>query len=819
MFKHYLFAALSHFRRHKTITIINLLCLMLGLAAFVGTHWVVMVMDSADRYLPNANRIYAITQSVTFVGGITSGSQPITVWQAAKYLRDDFPQLQTIARSSVPENIPVTVRDAKTSLSGRYTDAEFFDIFPMSFVAGNAKDALRQPHSVVLTADAAEKLFSGPQAALGQRLLISGTDEVTVRGVVNNVRRPSHMQSGSQFGFDMLVSMDIYEQAPTKQAARASWLTISMVTYALLPSDGSLTAQQLTQDLKSFAERHIPVEQCNCSFGAMPLNAIPMTYANGVVGTHRTGVTASFLMYVLGALVLFVTCTNYANLATAQSAARAKEIGMRRVVGASRSQVAMQFLFEAALLVSIAMLAIIILIGSGLAASKSPETAFVLQRVASSAKTWIGAILLLILTTLAAGAYPAFFLSKIKPIAAVQAGRSKSTPRKISRLLVGVQFTLASFLLIAVMVMVAQTAAMKRSATGGDVASLIVIENDLRSAQVNMESLRTELLTQPHIKSVTGFGTQPWGAIIGQLRINSSSDDSSPPRLALPNIVGFDFFQTLDMKLLAGRAFDRSHTGDISKWKDSSTATVLIDLAMAEQQGWQDPQQAIGKTLFLRGGLSPDIKPRPLQVIGVVDGKMLGIMTVGATSNVYFLDPTTARYPIIKISTDDVKTALHEVDTVWSKLAPNVAIVREYPEDIVNKTYKIIGGVATAISAFSLLACIGALVGLIGISMHIISRRTHEIGVRKTLGASTRSIFALLMRDFARPVVISNLIAWPLAFLAMRAYLNLFAERSALSVKPFLLSLIVSVLVAWLVVATQTLRAARVKPADVLRYE
>lgn len=819
MFKHYLLAALNHFRRHKIITGINLVCLMLGVAAFVGTHWVVMSMDSADRYLPNADRIYAITQTVAFAGGINSGIQPVTVWQTSKFLRNDLPQLQAVARSTLPENIPVAVRDTKTALLGRYTDAEFFDIFPMSFVAGNAQDALHQPHSVVLTVDAARKLFADSQAALGQRLLLSGHDEVTVTGVVNAVQRPSHMQSGAQYGFDMLVSMDVFEQAPAKQVARETWINLSTITYVLLPGNGALTPQHMRQELQSYAQRHVPIEQCNCSFGAMPVNEISMTYPNGVVGAHRTGITAGFLMYVFGGLVLLVTCMNYANLATAQSAARAKEIGMRRVVGASRGQVAAQFLFEAALLVGTAMFAVILLIGAGLAASNSAETAFVLQRVLATRQTWIGAALLLILTTLAAGAYPAFFLSHIKPITAVQAGHQKSPPRKLSRILVGVQFFLASFLLIAVMVMGGQTSAMKRSITGGEFDSLVVIANNMRSAQVSMESLRTELLNQPHIKSVTGFHTKPWSAVIGQLRIGTSPEDSSPPRLAMSNIVDFDFFQTLDMKLLAGRVFDRNHATDISKWKDRTSAAVVIDDAMARLQGWNDPQQAIGKTLFLRGALAPDVQPRPLHIIGVVKGKMLGVLAIGAASNVYFLDPETARVPIVRFATDDVKAALLEIDTVWSKLAPSVSILREYPEDILNKTYKILGGVASAVGIFSVLACIGALLGLVGVSTHIIGRRTHEIGVRKTLGASTQSVFSLLMRDFAKPVVIANFIAWPFAFLAMRAYLNIFAERSALSVKPFLLSMLVSVLVAWLAVASQTLRAARIKPAEVLRYE
>ncbi len=820
MFKHYLFAALNHFRRHKIIITINLLCLMLGLAVFVGTYWVVTSMDSADRYLPNANRIYAITQSVTFPGGINSGIQPLAVWQTAKYIRDDFPQLESIARSSNPDNIPVTFRDTRTSFQGRYTDAEFFDIFPMSFVAGNGKEALRQPHSVVLTLDAANKLFANPQTALGQRLRISGAVDVTVTGVINNVRRPSHMQSGSQYGsFDMLVSMDVFDQAPEKQAARESWRTISMVTYVLLPDNASLTAQRLRQDLKNFAQRHVPVELCDCSFGIMAINEIPMTIPNGVVGAHRTGITASVLMYMLGGLVLFVTCMNYANLAIAQAAVRAKEIGMRRVVGASRGQIAAQFLFEAALLVAAAMLGVGVLMGAGLAASHAPENTFILQRIVAAEQTWIGATLLLIFSTLAAGAYPALFLSRIRPIAAVQSGRQKSAPRKLSRIMVGVQFFLASFLLIAILIMGSQTAAMKRSTTGGDLQSLVVIENDLRSTQVNMEVLRAELLSQPHIKSVTGFAAVPWSMVLGQLRISKSLEDSSPPRLAVPNSVGYDFFQTMDMKLLAGRIFDRNHADDIFKRESTATATVIIDRAMAELQGWTDPQQAIGQSLYLRGGLDSSLKPRPLNIVGVVEGRMLGILNLGATSNVYVFNPETARYPIVKISTVDVKAALHEIDTVWNKLAPSAAIVREYPADIANKTYKSFSGVTAAIGILSALACIGALLGLIGVSLHIIGRRTHEIGVRKTLGASTQSIFALLLRDFARPVVIANLIAWPFAFLAMRMYLNMFADRSTMSVTPFLVSLVVSILVAWLAVAVQTLRAAHIKPAEVLRYE
>jgi putative ABC transport system permease protein len=438
----------------------------------------------------------------------------------------------------------------------------------------------------------------------------------------------------------------------------------------------------------------------------------------------------------------------------------------------------------------------------------------------TSGRSWTGAILLLCVITLAAGFYPAFFLSKVRPIAAVRAGQARAPSRWVSSVLVGTQFASASFLLIAVLVMSAHNTHMKHMALGDQSEVLVALKNNVGVSQVNMDSLRTELLRQPNVKAVTSYHVVPWGYATGILRIARSAEDTGRARLSATNLVEHDFFSTLNMKLLAGRIFDREHATDVTLWKAQSPASVVIDRALAEQQGWIDPQQAIGKTLYLRGAaLNRGVLPRPLNIIGVVEGKALGVLGLGATSNVYFLASASAAYPIIKISASDVAATLASIDSTWARLAPNVAVDRKLSGELLDSTYAIFERVTRAITALSLLAVLSALFGLIGMSIHIVGRRTHEIGVRKTLGASVGRITWLLLKDFSKPVIIANVIAWPLAFVAMRLYLSIFVDHAALSFVPFVSSIVVTLLIAWLAVAAQTIRAARVKPAAVLRYE
>jgi putative ABC transport system permease protein len=303
------------------------------------------------------------------------------------------------------------------------------------------------------------------------------------------------------------------------------------------------------------------------------------------------------------------------------------------------------------------------------------------------------------------------------------------------------------------------------------------------------------------------------------------SQDATAQRVpVLANRVHHDFFSTLGIPLVAGRMFDREHANDNALRSAAQSASnpvnIVIDRAFAEQQGWLQPTEAVGKTIYAFDADIPSRPAAPRTVIGVVETRPLTVMSpLGATATMYSLVPVEATSPIIRISTMDVSATLKEIESVWDRLAPSVALKMRFADDLRNDSSQMLKLFAVAFSGVAALALAIAVLGLIGMSMSIIGRRQHEIGVRKTLGASVSSIVQLLLTDFSKPVIIANLIAWPMAFVVMQFYLSVFTQQMALSVAPFIVSLVITVLIAWLAVAAQATRAARMNPATVLRNE
>jgi putative ABC transport system permease protein len=257
--------------------------------------------------------------------------------------------------------------------------------------------------------------------------------------------------------------------------------------------------------------------------------------------------------------------------------------------------------------------------------------------------------------------------------------------------------------------------------------------------------------------------------------------------------------------------FDRASAQGSTAGIDS----VVLSRALAREAGWT-PDKAVGKTLYhhLDGRA-----PVPLKVIGVVEDRPMGIITVGANSSMYLYAPSVAAFPIIRVSKLDRAAAIREIEQVWSKLAPNVALRMHFADEIVARSFQYFDTIGNVFSGVALLAFCISVLGLIGLSLHVIGRRRHEIGIRKTLGASVQSIVVLLLKDFSIPILIANVLAWPVAFLLLKVYVSIFTQRTALSVGPFVAGLAITVTVAWIAVAAQATRAARLNPARVLRYE
>jgi putative ABC transport system permease protein len=818
MLKHYLLTAFRHFVRHKVTTVINIGCLAIGLVCFLAAHWAVTLSRSADSYFSNADRIYVLTQKSA--SGV-SMERPITAWIAAEYLKADMPELEAVARAtdgieSGEDETPVAAGEAKAFVHIRYADPQYLDVFSLPFVAGDAKNALRPPHSAVLTEKAATQLFGDKGRALGRTLLIRNRYEVVVTGVIGPIKSPSHMEAGAQYQFDVLASMDVYEARAEdddrRKAALREWSFTDVLTFVVLPKNGAVTAQSLVERLQSFVGRHVPHSSTPLTFSARPIAGLTMDTS---LAGEGSGVSIMALLYILGGLVLLIACLNYANLATSQALSRAKEMGMRRAVGASRGQVMAQQFIECGLQSSVALCVAAVVMAVVLAILHTPGTGLILDAMAKSAGFWSFALALYCAVTLTSGAYPALVLSRVQPIHAIRSGVSVNKSHGISAVLVAAQFTSASFLLTALLVMTEQNDALVRSAFDGMNDPIVILRNNVKDAGIDFDVLRSELLRQPHIKSVTGSAIAPWSTGVAGATVSASPDQASRKWFVYNRLVNDDFFATLGLELLAGRTFDRTKGNDDSNTDTRTARNVVIDRVLAEQLGFTKPAQAIGKSFYRTG--NDNSAAIPLRIVGVVKTRTL--TPAGSTSSLYVLNPQQALIPSIRIAKNDVPAALAEIDSVWARLAPNVPMKRQFGDEVWDGFYDYVRAITKTFAALAALAFVNAALGLLGISIHAISRRTREIGVRKTLGASVARISALLLKSASKPVIIGNLIACPLAFLAMRSYLTLFTYRVSLSLYPFALSLLITVAIAWVAVGGQAFRAARVRPARVLRYE
>jgi putative ABC transport system permease protein len=660
-----------------------------------------------------------------------------------------------------------------------------------------------------------------------------------VTGVVGEIPQPSHIgrSATAVLRFDVLASWDIIEKlqeiarttlrGPNTPPPPEYWLNQDCcTTYALLPANGRLDPNRFKAGLATFAARHAPKQQLSgatLEFGAAPVKSLMTDGLNRVLFSGGdAGVSITTILLLLGALVLVVAGLNYANLAAARTATRASEVGIRKVVGASRSQVMTQYLLEAGMLTAVSLvlaLVIVEVLSPVIRASTDVDPSFVLF---SGLEFWAFVIALLIVVSLAAGAYPAFVLSRVRPVQALRGSKSRTGSRFLSALFVGVQFATAGFLLIAVIVMYQQNRDLTRTALGTNEDPVVELPNVPFFTHVNPSSFRDQLIAMPGIKSISSVGDIPWTANVSLIPFRRSQTAASAPRNAYQNIVDYDFFKTLGMSVIAGRVFDREHGGDLlpqgnQPLDPAHPLTLVIDRAYAKELGFASPDAAVGKMIYLVPQTEKDT-PQPARIIGVVENKPLHLMGDGVTSNAYLLGGNQY-YVLVRLSHDNVAAGVKAIHEVWDRQAPNIATTVSFMDTLFGQGYETFNRINDLFNGLALFTLVISAMGLFGMAIQATSRRIKEIGIRKSLGASTAQVLRMLVTDFSKPVVIANLIAWPAAFYAAERYLSIFIQRVALTPMPFVLSLAITLVIAWVAVGVHALRAARVKPANVLRYE
>jgi putative ABC transport system permease protein len=826
MLKHYITQALRSFWRFRVTAGVNLLGLVLAVVCFVASYLYIDSLVRSDMHFPKASRTYVLTQELWRNGSKLIPAYPSAGAPVAAYLRVDFPGLEAVARALPLRTQSAATDERKADVNTVAIDPEFLKIFDFNFKAGEPAAAVTSVHSAIITERTAERLF-GEGHALGRRILLQNHVEVTVAAVIAAVPQPSHLAEGdgNALAFDILVPMQLVNEMkttggigvvmdPDAQDWGGSWFR----TYVLFPTDGTFTPREFLEQLPAFAQRRANGSgaQIASALGAVPVSHMSLALDEALYGSSAISVTT--MIFALDALILAIACINYANLAVAIGTTRAKELGVRKVLGATRLHLVRQCLVEVGLLGITAVALVVVL--AVLVIEPVNHALQVNLTFASLLKPqlWLMVVGLIATISFMGGVYPALALSRVRPADALRSGNVKAGPRFVPTILVGVQFAAASFLLVVALVMAQQNRMIQERGLQVGRNSVVVLGNNLGELGISFDTLREQLLRNPNIEAVSSVAAPPWQDGGAHWALARGAQAGAVRQDTIFNPIGYHFFDAMGLKLLAGRLLDHEHGDELipfDKLPSGQDEKVVIDRALAAAFGWHDPNEAIDKVTYTT--LGPWVLR--LRIVGVVESGYPRLVGPNTAADIYGLWPSQAGVPLIRISRQHVLEAVTHIDNTWDNLAPKVQIRRAFMDALFDDAYRNYSRINSTLNGLSIFAFLIAVMGLCGLAIHVTTRRRREIGIRKTLGATVGSVVTMLLIDFAKPVLVANLIAWPFAWVVGRQYIEKFTQRSEITIWPFVLSLVITVGVAWASVTVQAMRAATLKPANVLYAE
>ncbi|MGH7451211.1 MAG: ABC transporter permease [bacterium] len=801
MLKNYLKIALRNSLKYKSYSLINIFGLAVGMACCLLILLYLQDELTFDAFHAKGDRIYRINKTVVEESGEVTHTAEMP-GNFAPTLVQDFPEVESAVRLRPWWNeMLVSFGEKKLKIDHVvFTDSTFFQIFDFELVAGDRLQVLREPLSAVITEEVAQQFF-GEADPMGKVLEGLFDMPLTVTGIAKKPPVHLHIQ------FNILISW-----ATSTNSAYANrfdwmnrWITQTAFTYALLApgADPQALAAKfpafMQRYMERWADKYFPYLQ---PLGDVHLKAanIPLQFQMNI---NAGNIQTVYILSFIAILVLVIACINYMNLATARATRRAQEVGLRKVVGAEKRQLILQFIGESFLLALIALALAAVLVEMCL-----PTFSGLVQRELAFSPT-ANALLLFgmfgvtVLVGLAAGSYPAFVLSSFQPAVVLKGAKASRLQGALSRrALVVAQFFFSVLLIIATLVVYQQRQYMRSKNLGFQKEQVVLINIPSSTIRAQAHVFKNELLRHPNIRTAAIASGGPSLGAMGFDVLPEGLPLSA--RFAVPTIgVDFDFVKTYGLEVANGRNFDVNFLTD-------SSAT-LINETLANQLGWDSP---LGKRL----ALGTD-DPVDLTVIGVV--KDFHIRSVHQKIEPVLLYITDRRFNwlSVKLAGHDVAGTLRFIAETWQRFENKHPFEYKFLDETFEKYYLAEERLTQTLGIFSALAIGIACLGLFGLAAFTAEQRIKEIGIRKILGASVNGIIALLSKDFVKLVLLANLIAWPVAYFAMRKWLQDFAYRIDLGWWVFVLAGGLALLIALLTVSVQAVKAALANPVNSLRYE
>lgn len=808
MFKNYFKIALRNLWKNKVFSTINIVGLAVGLAVCLLITLYVVDELSYDRYNKNADRIYRVDADVKFGGNelrLAVASDPM-----GATLKRDYPQVEEYARIYTSEGSKL-IKKGNEYIEEEHVanaDSTLFNIFTLPAIEGNTRTALNEPNTVVITASTAKKYF-GTTDALGKTIEANKVP-YKVTAVIKDIPHNSH------FNFDFIFSMDNVDYQ------FGNYLSMNFQTYILLKKGTYYKAfeknfkQVIQKYILPQAKQFMHINSMDdfyksgnkLEFSLMPLTDIHLHSDRfpelGINGNIQ-------YVYIFGAIALFIlliACINFMNLSTARSASRAKEVGIRKVLGTQRKNLIFQFLTESTIMAVISLFIAIAIAYLALPFFNNVAAKSLSMRSIITPKILPFLIALPIVVGIIAGSYPAFYLSKFKPVSVLKGKINAGFKKNILRSgLVVFQFFMSIILIIGTVVIYKQLNYIQTTNLGFNKDQVLII-NGAGALGNNAAAFKNELLTMPGVRS---------GTLSAYLPVSSSRSDNSYSKDAVmdPNnalsmqtwVIDYDYIKTMGMHIIKGRNFSKDFGADSSG--------IILNETAAKVLGYDNP---IGKKIYTNFQMANSNDLINYTIIGIVKD----FHYESLRQNIYPLGMRLGKstgLASFKVSAANVQSLVNQVKIKWVKLAPGMPFSYRFMDESFNNMYRAEQRVGEISITFSILTIFIACLGLFGLVTYMAEQRTKEIGVRKVLGASISNVIIMLSKDFLKLVLIAAIIAFPIAWWAMHTWLQRFAYRISISWWIFIVAGIAALLIGLITVSFQAIKAAVANPVDSLRSE